>query len=59
MSIRLKLIIGTAVALVISAAVIISTNIWQMQGLLDRYMLNSSLPAVSGQCRIQRQGRQE
>lgn len=45
MSIRLKLIIGTAVALIISAAVIISTNIWQMQGLLDRYMLNSSLPA--------------
>ena len=45
MSIRLKLITGTAVALVISAAVIISTNIWQMQGLLDRYMLNSSLPA--------------
>lgn len=45
MSIRFKLIMGAALALVVSAVVIISINIWQMHALLDRYMLSSALPA--------------
>lgn len=45
MSIRLKLIIGMGAALLASTLLLIALNIVQMRGLLDRYLLNSALPA--------------
>ena len=45
MSIRLKLIVGMGAALLISAATLIALNIWQMNGVLDRYLLRSALPS--------------
>jgi methyl-accepting chemotaxis protein len=45
MSIRLKLIVGMATALLISTLLMVALNIFQMRGLLDRYLLNSALPA--------------
>lgn len=45
MSIRLKLIAGMGAALFASTLVLVTLNIFQMQGFLDRYLLNSALPA--------------
>ena len=45
MSIDLKLIIGTGIALIISALLMVALNIFQMRGLLNRYLLNSAPPA--------------
>ncbi|PHQ74254.1 MAG: chemotaxis protein [Marinobacter sp.] len=45
MSIRLKLIIGMGAALLASTLLLVSLNIVQMRGLLDRYLLNSALPS--------------
>lgn len=45
MGIRLKLIIGMGAALLISIFVMVALNIFQMRGLLDRYLLETALPA--------------
>lgn len=45
MSIRLKLILGMGAALLASTLLLVSLNIFQMRGLLDRYLLNSALPS--------------
>jgi methyl-accepting chemotaxis protein len=45
MSIRLKLIAGMGAALLASTLVLVTLNIFQMQDFLDRYLLNSALPA--------------
>ncbi|MGM0769632.1 MAG: methyl-accepting chemotaxis protein [Pseudomonadota bacterium] len=45
MSIRQKLTLGMGAALLISAAILIALNIWQMRGVLDRYLIDSALPA--------------
>lgn len=45
MSIRLKLIIGMGAALLASTLLLVALNIFQMRGLLDRYLLNSALPS--------------
>ena len=45
MSIDLKLIIGTGTALIISTLLMVALNIFQMRGLLNRYLLNSARPA--------------
>jgi len=45
MSIRLKLIMGMGAALLASTLLLVSLNIVQMRGLLDRYLLNSALPS--------------
>lgn len=45
MNIRLKLITGMGAALVASTLVLVALNIFQMRDLLDRYLLNSALPA--------------
>jgi methyl-accepting chemotaxis protein len=45
MSIRLKLIAGMGAALFASTLILVTLNIFQMQDFLDRYLLNSALPA--------------
>ena len=45
MSIRLKLITAMGTALLVSTLVLVALNIWQMRDLLDRYLINSALPA--------------
>ncbi|MDN6320801.1 MAG: cache domain-containing protein, partial [Marinobacter sp.] len=45
MSIRLKLIAGMGAALLASTLVLVALNIFQMRDLVDRYLLNSALPA--------------
>ncbi|WP_111497054.1 methyl-accepting chemotaxis protein [Marinobacter bohaiensis] len=45
MGIRLKLIVGMGAALLVSTCVLIVLNIVQMRGLLDRYLLDTALPA--------------
>ncbi|ROT99766.1 methyl-accepting chemotaxis protein [Marinobacter sp. R17] len=45
MGIRLKLIVGMGAALLVSTFVLIALNIVQMRGLLDRYLLDTALPA--------------
>lgn len=45
MSIRLKLIMGMGAALFASTLLLVALNIFQMRELLDRYLLNSALPA--------------
>lgn len=45
MSIRFKLITGMGAALLASTLTLVALNIFQMQGFLDRYLLNSALPA--------------
>lgn len=45
MSIRLKLIAGMGAALFASTLVLVALNIFQMRDLVDRYLLNSALPA--------------
>ncbi|EBA00049.1 hypothetical protein [Marinobacter sp. ELB17] len=45
MSIGLKLIIGMGTTLIISTLLMVDLNIFRMRGLLDRYLLNSALPA--------------
>lgn len=45
MSIRLKLILGMGAALFASTLVLVALNIFQMRDLVDRYLLNSALPA--------------
>ncbi|WP_017429301.1 methyl-accepting chemotaxis protein [Vreelandella jeotgali] len=45
MSIRLKLILGVAIALLTCIGAMLWLNIAQIKGLLDRYLLDSALPA--------------
>lgn len=45
MSIRLKLITAMGSALLVSTLVLIALNIWQMRDLLNRYLIDSALPA--------------
>lgn len=45
MTIRRKLIMGMGLALLVLAALMVVLNIWQMRGILDRYLINSALPA--------------